>query len=110
CGMYVFILLTGSAGIVYSSRNFALNILLGFTVFFVMIHILSHGGPRYRLPAMPAMLVFSALALQNMRCILEVFKKRPFMIRNVAFVMLAAYFVLSAFLRIGFVLEKYWYA
>jgi hypothetical protein len=35
-------------------------LLLGFLLFYVMLHVVAHGYPRYRLPAMPALFLVAA--------------------------------------------------
>jgi len=42
------------AGVAALPRSRAVVLLLGFLVFYVLLHVVAHGYPRYRLPAMPA--------------------------------------------------------
>jgi 4-amino-4-deoxy-L-arabinose transferase-like glycosyltransferase len=51
------------AGIAWLPRNRLSLLLLGFLVFYVAIHVATHGYPRYRLPAMPVLFLIGAHAV-----------------------------------------------
>ncbi len=48
------------AGVAALPRSRAVVLLLGFLLFYVLLHVVAHGYPRYRLPAMPAVFLVGA--------------------------------------------------
>jgi 4-amino-4-deoxy-L-arabinose transferase-like glycosyltransferase len=48
------------AGMAALPRGRAVVLLLGFLLFYVLLHVVAHGYPRYRLPAMPAVFLVAA--------------------------------------------------
>jgi len=57
---YLAVLALFVAGIAVLPRSRAVVLLLGFLVFYVLLHVAAHGYPRYRLPAMPAVFLVAA--------------------------------------------------
>jgi 4-amino-4-deoxy-L-arabinose transferase-like glycosyltransferase len=57
---YLAVLLLFVVGLAALPRSRALALLLGFLVFYVLLHVAAHGYPRYRLPAMPALFLLAA--------------------------------------------------
>jgi hypothetical protein len=47
-------------GVAFLPRGRAPALVLGFLVFYVLLHVAAHGYPRYRLPAMPAVFLVAA--------------------------------------------------
>jgi 4-amino-4-deoxy-L-arabinose transferase-like glycosyltransferase len=47
-------------GVAALPRHRAAVLLLGFLLFYVLLHVVAHGYPRYRLPAMPAVFLLAA--------------------------------------------------
>ena len=48
------------SGIAALPRSRSVVLLLGFLVFYVLLHVVAHGYPRYRLPAMPGVFLVAA--------------------------------------------------
>jgi 4-amino-4-deoxy-L-arabinose transferase-like glycosyltransferase len=57
---YLAVLVLFVAGVAALPRRRAVVLLLGFLVFYVLLHVVAHGYPRYRLPAMPAVFLVAA--------------------------------------------------
>ncbi len=57
---YLAVLVLFVAGVAVLPRRRAVVLLLGFLVFYVLLHVVAHGYPRYRLPAMPAVFLVAA--------------------------------------------------
>jgi hypothetical protein len=60
---YLVLLLLFVAGIAYLPRGRLSLLLVGFLVFYVLLHVASHGYPRYRLPSLPVLFLVSAHGL-----------------------------------------------
>jgi 4-amino-4-deoxy-L-arabinose transferase-like glycosyltransferase len=57
---YLAVLLLFVAGIAFLPAARVPVLLLGFLAFYVLLHVASHGYPRYRLPSMPAVFLVAA--------------------------------------------------
>jgi dolichyl-phosphate-mannose-protein mannosyltransferase len=57
---YLAVLVLFVAGVAALPRRRAGVLLLGFLVFYVLLHVVAHGYPRYRLPAMPGVFLVAA--------------------------------------------------
>jgi len=57
---YLAVLVLLVAGVAALPRSRASVLLLGFLLFYVLLHVAAHGYPRYRLPAMPAIFLVAA--------------------------------------------------
>ncbi|HSD29160.1 MAG TPA: glycosyltransferase family 39 protein [Vicinamibacteria bacterium] len=57
---YLAVLVLFVIGVASLPRSRPIVLLLGFLVFYVLLHVVAHGYPRYRLPAMPALLLVAA--------------------------------------------------
>jgi 4-amino-4-deoxy-L-arabinose transferase-like glycosyltransferase len=57
---YLVVLVLFVAGVAALPRSRAAVLLLGFLLFYVLLHVAAHGYPRYRLPAMPAVFLVAA--------------------------------------------------
>jgi 4-amino-4-deoxy-L-arabinose transferase-like glycosyltransferase len=57
---YLAVLVLFVAGVATLPRGRAPLLLLGFLAFYVLLHVVAHGYPRYRLPAMPAVFLVAA--------------------------------------------------
>jgi len=57
---YLVVLVLFVAGVAALPRARAPVLLLGFLLFYVLLHVAAHGYPRYRLPAMPALFLVAA--------------------------------------------------
>jgi 4-amino-4-deoxy-L-arabinose transferase-like glycosyltransferase len=61
---YLAVLILFVAGIAYLPRGRTAPLLLGFLAYYVLLHVASHGYPRYRLPSLPVLFVLAAHAVQ----------------------------------------------
>ena len=57
---YLALLVLFVAGVAALPRGRAPALLLGFLLFYVLLHVVAHGYPRYRLPAIPAVFLVAA--------------------------------------------------
>jgi hypothetical protein len=57
---YLAVLLLFVAGIAVLPRGRVVVLLLGFLVYYVLLHVASHGYPRYRLPSLPVLFLLAA--------------------------------------------------
>jgi 4-amino-4-deoxy-L-arabinose transferase-like glycosyltransferase len=57
---YLAVLVLFVAGVAFLPRERVGVLLLGFLAFYVLLHVASHGYPRYRLPSMPAVFLVAA--------------------------------------------------
>jgi hypothetical protein len=57
---YLAVLVLFVAGVAALPRRRAVVLLLGFLLFYVLLHVAAHGYPRYRLPALPAVFLVAA--------------------------------------------------
>jgi 4-amino-4-deoxy-L-arabinose transferase-like glycosyltransferase len=57
---YLALLVLFVAGIAFLPRERPSVLLLGFLAFYVLLHVASHGYPRYRLPSMPVVFLVAA--------------------------------------------------
>ncbi len=57
---YLAVLALFVAGIAYLPHGRVAPLLLGFLVYYVLLHVASHGYPRYRLPSLPVLFVLAA--------------------------------------------------
>jgi 4-amino-4-deoxy-L-arabinose transferase-like glycosyltransferase len=57
---YLAVLVLFVAGVAALPRRRATVLLMGFLLFYVLLHVVAHGYPRYRLPAMPAVFLVAA--------------------------------------------------
>ena len=57
---YLAVLALFVAGIAFLPRGRVSVLLLGFLAFYVLLHVASHGYPRYRLPSMPVVFIVAA--------------------------------------------------
>jgi 4-amino-4-deoxy-L-arabinose transferase-like glycosyltransferase len=57
---YLALLVLFVAGIAVLPRGRAPVLLLGFLIFYVLLHVAAHGYPRYRLPALPVLFLVAA--------------------------------------------------
>ena len=60
---YLLLLALFVAGIAYLPRGRLAVLLLGFLLFYVLLHVASHGYPRYRLPSLPVLFLVGAHGL-----------------------------------------------
>jgi uncharacterized membrane protein AbrB (regulator of aidB expression) len=59
-GSYLAALALFVAGVAVVPRSRPAVLLLGFLAYYVLLHVASHGYPRYRLPAMPVLFLVGA--------------------------------------------------
>jgi hypothetical protein len=64
---YLAVLAVFVAGIAYLPRERTSVLLLGFLAFYVLLHVASHGYPRYRLPSLPVVFLVAAQGLAAWR-------------------------------------------
>jgi hypothetical protein len=57
---YLAVLALFVAGIAVLPRGRVIVLLLGFLVYYVLLHVASHGYPRYRLPSLPVLFLLAA--------------------------------------------------
>lgn len=57
---YLAVLVLFVAGVAYLPGGRVASLLLGFLAFYVLLHVATHGYPRYRLPSMPVLLLIGA--------------------------------------------------
>jgi 4-amino-4-deoxy-L-arabinose transferase-like glycosyltransferase len=60
---YLAVLVLFVAGIAALPRGRVVSLLLGFLVYYVLLHVASHGYPRYRLPSLPVVFLLAAHGL-----------------------------------------------
>jgi hypothetical protein len=57
---YLLVLVLFVIGIAALPRGRPMVLLLGFLVFYVLLHVAAHGYPRYRLPSLPVLFLVAA--------------------------------------------------
>jgi hypothetical protein len=60
---YLALLAAFVAGVAWLPRSRLAALLVGFLLYYVLIHVATHGYPRYRLPSLPVLFVVGALGL-----------------------------------------------
>jgi hypothetical protein len=64
---YLAVLCLFVAGMAFLPRHRAALLLLGFLAYYVLLHVATHGYPRYRLPALPVLFLIGAHGLAAWR-------------------------------------------
>ena len=64
---YLLLLVLFVAGVAWLPADRLSLLLLGFLVFYVLLHVVTHGYPRYRLPSLPALFLVAAHGVSRWR-------------------------------------------
>lgn len=87
---YLLLLAPFVLGLAGAPRRRGATLLVAFLVYYTLLHVATHGFARYRLPIMPIVFVFAALALADPRGLVARLRPRQWLVAGVLALVLGA--------------------